>query len=398
MRKNTKKYVPTTLRLLSLISLLLIFSLIITACGNEVANDVIEDVEEPTAVPPAEVEIPDQSAYYAVPHNVYDLGKGPNTACSGCHSPFNWDPEAFQGPPPSCFTCKFAHEEELRVAEGNPLVEEADWEGIPCKTCHEVDENGTASAEYVWFNQFTQQYDEVSNSTEICEKCHVTTTGNAWGSAVSHKISLGGSAHLNYSRFSGPAAPPQVCTDCHDPHDNSATPSCEDCHESVRALPNHILGKQGFHVKVTCMACHDSSGLVPAPVDGIWYTTETTTSRGRTTTSVVVSHSPTHEVLCTKCHFEGNPNGLSERTATGEIPMIDICVGGIEDLNILKPTMGDYGELGVDYTEGTCPIVDICVEGETVEGVLEATLEEVYGTVDIDYTLDPCPEEDSTDG
>ncbi len=54
------------------------------------------------------------------------------------------------------------------------------------------------------------EYVDVSNPTELCEKCHVTTTGNAFGSAVDHKITLGGSAHLNYGGFIGEEAPPSV--------------------------------------------------------------------------------------------------------------------------------------------------------------------------------------------
>ncbi len=427
MRKNFKKYVPQYLRLFSLVAMLLIFSLILTSCttnndaGNEVANDTMDDTEdvEPTAVPPTEVPIPDQTAYYAEPHNVYDQGKGPNTACSGCHSPLNWDPEATFGPPPSCWTCKFGHLPELSVAANNPLVEEADWKGIPCETCHEVDANGTASAEFAWLNTSSMEYEEVNTSTELCEKCHVTTTGNAWGSGVDHKIVIGGSAHLNYSRFMGPVAPPQVCTDCHNPHDNTRVwleedtteatgplnVSCEDCH-TVRTLDTHIMGKNAFHTNVSCLACHDSIGydVGPSPEsgeEGLWVTIETTMGRGGLSTNRVVSHSPTHEVLCSKCHNETNLAlyGMPEYTDKGAVPEVDICIGGLEDLTIEKPDLGDYGVLDTDYTMGTCPVVDICVAEETVADVLVANLEDLYGVEDVDYVLGECVvEEDASDG
>ena len=48
-------------------------------------------------------------------HSLYDLGHGPNEWCARCHSPQNWDPEAYVGPPPSCMTCKFPTDDELRV-------------------------------------------------------------------------------------------------------------------------------------------------------------------------------------------------------------------------------------------------------------------------------------------
>jgi len=400
MRKNTKKYVPTTLRLLSLISLLLIFSLIITACGNvenEVVNDVVEDVvEEPTAVP---IPIPDQSAYYAVPHNVYDSGKGPNDWCGRCHDPQNWNPEATLGRPPNCVSCKFEGR-DWTVGDGNVHIEPADFIGIPCETCHEVDANGTASAEYAWLNPISMEYVDVKTPTELCEMCHYTLDdGHSSIRGTDHSYADSGSAHLIFGGFTDEVAPPQYCSDCHNPHDNHAIPSCEDCHD-VRTLDTHILGKNAFHGKVTCMACHDSNGYDVGPTvdeekkEGLWVTQLSTTSRGSTTTSDVISHSISWAVTCDKCHIEDSPYGLTEYTATGAVPMIDICVGGIEDLNIEKPTASDHGELGVDYTLGTCPVVDICVDGEMVEGVFVATLEEVYGTVDVDYTLDACPETD----
>ena len=55
MRKNLKKYAPQSLRLLSLVAILLVFSLILTSCttnndaGNQVANDTLEDTEEAEA-------------------------------------------------------------------------------------------------------------------------------------------------------------------------------------------------------------------------------------------------------------------------------------------------------------------------------------------------------------
>ena len=70
--------------------------------------------EPPTEEPPEPTPVPDQSMQLAAweesPHgNTYDLGKGPNTYCSRCHSPQNWDPASRPGPPPNCITCKFPH-------------------------------------------------------------------------------------------------------------------------------------------------------------------------------------------------------------------------------------------------------------------------------------------------
>ncbi len=364
---KSRKY-PKLLSTILLSTLLIIGSVFLISCTadadvqeqNMAENEEMEEEVVPPADPTA-VPIPDQSAYYAVPHNEYDLGKGPNTWCSRCHSPQNWDPESFRGPPPSCWTCKFPTDDEVRIAEGNPLVEEADWAGIPCGSCHEVDENGTASPQIAWLNPISMDYVEVNTSTELCEKCHVTTDGNSRGSAVDHKITLGGSAHLNHVGFQGDVAPPQYCSDCHDPHDNKTRPTCETCHD-VRESDTHIKGKNAIHTNVTCMACHDSTGLdVGQGIEeyniGLWVTQETTMGRSGPSTEDVVSHSPTYEVLCNKCHFEDNPYGVSEYTEDGEIPEVDICIAG-ETMTVLKPDLADYGEIDVDYTAGECPSDD----------------------------------------
>lgn len=281
----------------------------------------------PTDVPPTATPLPDQSefitAWESSQHNVYDLGHGPNTWCSRCHSPQNWDPEAFRGPPPSCFTCKFANEEEMRVAEGNPFVPEEEWVGIGCETCHEMSD-GIASSEIGWLNPISMEYQDVNTPNELCEKCHVTTNGNSFGSAVTHEIYLGGSAHLNYGGFLGDVAPPTYCTDCHDPH--SLEPmGCQDCHTDVLASDTHMKGFNQQHTNVSCMACHDSLGLDVGPhpseeMEGLWVTQETTVGRGGPVTEFVLSHSPQWEVACDRCHFEENSWELTVFTADGEIP------------------------------------------------------------------------------
>jgi mono/diheme cytochrome c family protein len=310
--------------------------LVLTACqsepnaSNEAANAPEQESAPPTA-PPTEVPtqepapIPDQSTYYTAwesgAHNTYDLYHGPNTWCARCHSPQNWDPEAVPGTPPNCFSCKFPTDEEVRISDGNDLILEEDWVGINCAQCHMVDENGTAN-EIAWLNPISMEYIDVNTTTELCEKCHVTTTGNSFGSAVDHKITLGGSAHLNYGGFIGEVAPPQYCSDCHDPHTTEPL-ACTDCHD-VASSETHAY-VNGMLAQVSCMACHDAEGydVGPNPDDpenGLWTTTLTEQGRSGPTTSVVVSHSIVHEVLCTRCHFEENPWELPVLTDDGQIP------------------------------------------------------------------------------
>jgi len=314
---------------LVVIGALLLLVLAAGACAPAATPEPTKEPPPPTDVPPpAATPMPDQSEFIAAVEgnmmNAYDVGHGPNTWCTRCHSPQNWDPEAFQGPPPDCFTCKFAHLEEMSVAPGNPFVSEEEWVGVPCETCHHVDENGIVTPGIAWLNPVTMDYVAVSNSTELCEKCHVTTTGNAFGSAVDHKITLGGSAHLNYGGFLGEVPPPSYCADCHDPH-TLEPKQCVDCHESVTTSDTHMKGYNALMLdKLTCMACHDATGMdVGPPPDGEggpWVTQVTSVGRSGPTTEYVLSHSIVYTVACDRCHFEENTFELTVLTADGEVP------------------------------------------------------------------------------
>jgi len=313
---------------LVVIGALLLLVLAAGACAPAATPEPTKAPPPTDVPPPPATAMPDQSEYIAAVegnmHNTYDVGHGPNTWCTRCHSPQNWDPEAIQGPPPDCFTCKFAHEEEMRVAPGNPFVPEEDWVGLPCETCHHVDENGIVTPGIAWLNPITMDYVEVSSSTALCEKCHVTTNGNAFGSAVDHKVTLGGSAHLNYGGFLGEVPPPSYCADCHDPH-TLEPKQCVDCHEGVTTSETHMMGYNAIMLdKLTCMACHDASGLdvgpPPGEEGGPWVTQVTSEGRAGPTTEFVLSHSIVHDVACDRCHFEENPFELVVLTAAGEVP------------------------------------------------------------------------------
>lgn len=318
---------------------------ILTGCQNEppapvqttpeiqYVNVEVEKIITATSVPPTPVPeptpIPDQSAivaaYESSAHgNTWGEGKGPNTWCARCHSPQNWDPESFIGPAPSCFSCKFPADPEMRHAEGNPFIPEEEWVGIPCETCH-IMENGMATAGIAWLNPVAMEYEPVNTPTELCEKCHVTTvgTGNPPRSAVSHEIYLGGPAHLNYAGFIGEVKPPQYCTDCHDPHSQQPK-QCQDCHEIDEAA--HAGGRYAAMADtLTCMSCHDASGAEVGPhpdesMGGVWTTLLTEEGRSGPTTTAIVSHSIQWEVACNRCHFADNPWGLTVYTETGEVP------------------------------------------------------------------------------
>lgn len=231
----------------------------------------------------------------AGPHSAgYDLGKGPNTYCARCHSPPNWDWNARIDSPPNCVSCKFDFEESPRIAEGNPLISEDEWEGIGCEVCHMV-ENGITDPAPAWFDQPTRYYETISSSSQLCEKCHMDTE------TLKHKRDLGDGAHADFT-----------CTDCHHPHTLLASCNSEDCHPEVtfsEELSTDYSGHTLFHQSVNCVACHDASGLDVGPMEGqdIWTTYRMTELLGRSQTTPYVSHTITNEVVCGRCHFPDNP-------------------------------------------------------------------------------------------
>lgn len=311
---------------LLVIGTVLTLSMVLYACGPA--------TPEPTPVPtlppePTPVPIPDQSEYIAAweegPHSAdYDLGKGPNTMCSRCHSPQNWAPDSRPGRPPNCVTCKFPTDPELRIAPtlaegGMDFVSEEDWVGIPCAQCHMVDEHGTASEDIYWYAPISLEYEPLKTSNELCTKCHVDGTGNlgSGGNGADHAIVLGGSAHQNFAGEWPQADRPQYCTDCHDAH-SSEVKACADCHTDAK----DTHAKVSFMLEtVTCMACHDASGAVVGYLEegGLFDTISITPSRsgGPPTIAKLVSHSIVWKVSCDRCHFEGNEWGLSVLTAAG---------------------------------------------------------------------------------
>ena len=313
---------------LIILGALLLLAVILAGCQP---TEVIKEVEvtvvvEPTAVPPTPTEEPaDQTAFHVAwesgPHSTYDQGRGPNDWCARCHSPQNWNPEATIGRPPNCVSCKFPGQDIIE-GDGNVLIPEEEWNAIPCETCHMMEEG--IAGEIAWLNPIAMEYVSVSSTTELCEKCHVTTTGNAFGSGVDHKITLGGSAHLNYGGFIDEEAPPTFCTDCHDPHTTEPL-GCVDCHAEDIEQPEHAFGAfASMRDTVTCMACHDASGadVGPSPAEDsdLWVTTLTEMGRSGPTTSAIVSHSIVYTVACDRCHYVDNEWSLTVREADGSIP------------------------------------------------------------------------------
>jgi hypothetical protein len=223
-------------------------------------------------------------------------------------------------------TCKFPTDEEVRMASTMDFVEEEDWVGINCETCHQMTE-GVARPGIAWLNVLTMEYETVNTPNELCGRCHADTQGVSatGGRGVTHQIVLGGSAHLEWAGELPQVDRPNYCSDCHNPHTGEPK-GCVDCHADVLELETHIKGLNDVHENVHCMACHDASGMEVGPhpdeeMGGLWTTLVSSVSRsGEPTVEAVKSHSIQWEVACDRCHFEENPWDLTVLTAEGEIP------------------------------------------------------------------------------
>jgi hypothetical protein len=332
MKNTLNKTRPPNLRRWIAGGALLLLALLLYACAPAATP---EPTATPIPIPPTvtPIPIPDQSAiidaWGAGPHSAaYDLGKGPNTMCTRCHSPQNWIPGSKASTAPNCVTCKFATDPELRIAPsfaegGMDFVSEEQWVGIPCAQCHQVDENGTASAEIAWLTPITLEYETINTPNELCEKCHADATGakvSSAGLSAKHQIILGGSAHLNYAGEWPQADRPKYCTDCHDAH-SSETKQCDACHTNIADTHTKVAPMMGGDV--TCMACHDASGAAVgrAKEGGLFTTILTSPGRGSNppTTAEIVSHSIVYTVSCNRCHKADNPYGLTPLTASGAL-------------------------------------------------------------------------------
>lgn len=281
------------------LAITILATLLLGACGMRGGSGVVQEATPtlaptPTPVPPEIVEI--QAKLKEGPHGIgYDLGRGPNTFCSRCHSPQNWDPAAKADPPPNCISCKFPNEPEPRLAASNPLIPAEAWKGITCEVCHLVHDNEIMT-QIGWLDIKTGYHNTVTSSTELCNKCHTDTA------TLKHLRSLGEGAHADYT-----------CTQCHEPHSVEASCSTPDCHPRLQDPTFSHPGSMPEHKAVQCIACHDASGLEAGPVEGenTWTVFRVTELLGRTSKSPYQSHTLQKKVDCTRCHYPSNPWNLS---------------------------------------------------------------------------------------
>ncbi|MEW6717354.1 MAG: hypothetical protein AB1345_07620 [Chloroflexota bacterium] len=331
---------------------ILFVSVSLSTCTFDKSLQTVEepsDKEDVTSTPDIP---PEQRAIWAIwesgPHaDTYGLEKGPNTYCAKCHSPTNWDYTATIDPPPNCVSCKFASEAEPRIAQGNPLVPEEEWNHIGCEVCHNVSD-GVADAGIGWLNPTTGYHETVASVTGLCEKCHLDTQ------TLRHKRDLGEGVHSTFecttchdahsvkancinchsivmsdtplATLEHPSAVSnEGCRRCHpqawDKHDReirlSGNDNCMACHDELVVDTTQALAQMAHnvaHSAVSCIACHDASGLEVGPIEGqnLWVTFRTVTLLGRSQTEPYQSHNLQRVVDCGRCHYSGNPWGLTD--------------------------------------------------------------------------------------
>jgi hypothetical protein len=231
-----------------------------------------------------------QVAWESSPHaDTFILdANGQNNTCARCHAPINWLP-AMEDLPESCFACKF----ELEPPP--PTIAEGEWVDVPCKICHRVDKKDNVQPEVVWLEIAPlDEYIAVTSPSELCLKCH------AAADLPGHTTVEVGGAHPRYE-----------CTKCHSAHDTKASCDTPGCHvEPTSPIPGHDTD----HQTVSCVACHDGSGMEVGPDDvtSTWTTFITRSTEGGEERFAFTSHQVVLEAKCDRCHFASNPWGLTE--------------------------------------------------------------------------------------
>ncbi len=293
--------------------LIIVIAVFLYGCQSQSLPTEIMSVETETPTPPLVVptasQVPEEWVLWSKgPHaNTYDGGSSSNTYCAQCHSPLNWNPDA--------------------TSDTASVVSMGEWQNISCDICH-ASSGGQVSASIAWWDQVAVQNEPLASGAQLCEKCHQNPD------EAHSQVKLGGSVHVGFT-----------CVNCHDPHSTAASCSNSGCHAEIRpessippgtptggqhpnngsfcgganchpaatqaALSNSSI-HGAVHASVSCIACHDSSGLEVTPSEdlGAWTTLHTVERDGVQTRIPYQSHEIQAGVDCTRCHFDGNQWGL----------------------------------------------------------------------------------------
>jgi len=178
-------------------------------------------------------------------------------------------------------------------------------QGVNCVNCHDgVEKN-------------------ISNGYILCMNCHSVTL------KVSQPTNMNKLAHSELN-----------CLSCHNPHSTQTSCSNAGCHDKIRkpedmppATPGsghpsnssfcggancHPAATEAAisnptihgakHAGVSCIACHDASGLKvgPSKAFGMWVTYQSREDNSVSVQEPYFSHNLQSIVDCTRCHYEQN--------------------------------------------------------------------------------------------
>ena len=151
--------------------------------------------------------------------------------------------------PETCASCKFTIKTPKPVAKN-------EWKSIPCEMCHRV-ENGVLTAQgrlpehshLAVRDRRPIPTRHVATNRELCEKCH---------SGQRRILLQGGHGQRPAQQLRLHQVPQSTWHQRQAARRRAATPM-----RSSRPQP--IAGHDAAHAAVTCVACHDASGLQGGP-------------------------------------------------------------------------------------------------------------------------------------
>ncbi len=269
------------------LSAFLFASVLLAGCGSrarpECATEPPADGATPQATEAALNPDQVQLLWEAGPHASSQAfeNSGEDGSCARCHAPESWAPPA--GELPLSWS-------QAGITPGTTLASaQGEWSPVGCAVCHQG-EAEEIEGEIAWLEvPPALVYSPVETATELCEKCHLA------GDVEDHlSISVSGS-HLE-----------MTCTECHDPHDTTASCTGSGCHEPFAEECEPIETHDKPHMEASCSACHDAD-LLPIDwneADQVWDTViRSATGDGYRT---YASHALVLEVACERCHEPGN--------------------------------------------------------------------------------------------
>ena len=160
-----------------------------------------------------------------------------NSSCARCHAPLEWQPVTDELPDSWLQAGLTGLTAPIEIAE-------SEWSAVSCEVCHPQPREAI-DGEIAWLEvPPLATYKQVDSSAQLCGNCHLAEQPE------DHTALLFEGVHMELA-----------CTDCHDPHDGSATCGTSTCHQPFAIECEVIETHDRPHSVVTCSGCHDGLGL-----------------------------------------------------------------------------------------------------------------------------------------